>query len=74
MTGKVDDQLKIYKTLSQNRIKLLLVFVAVIVFLTLFVFFLIFVTKEKYTQCLIVGGSDGIFAIIVWKVYGHYFK
>jgi hypothetical protein len=74
MVNDVDDQIKVFKVLNHERVKFLLVGVAVAILITLFVFFLIFVTTERYKQCYIVGGSDLIFAAIITIVYKHYFK
>ncbi len=68
------EKVEVYSILLNMKIKLALVIVAIIVFLVMFGCFLLFVWKEKYMQAGIVGGTDTIFAIIILKVYNHYFK
>ena len=72
--AKVDDQIKVYKVIYHERIKLLLAIVAIGVFITLFVFFVIFVCSDEFKKAIIMGGTDTLFAIIIIKVYNHYFK
>jgi hypothetical protein len=74
MTSEINDQIRLYKVLSEERIRLFLVIIAIIVFITLFIFFLTFLCQQKYTQCKIAGSSDFVFAAIIFIVYRHYFK
>lgn len=74
MSDDLKDKLEVYKVIYHERMKLFLAFVAVLVFITLFIFFVIFVCDGKLKEAAIMGGSDFLFAIIIIKVYSHYFK
>ena len=67
------EKLQIYEVLQNMLSKALLLIVALLMFCTLFYFFIRSVLSENYIQATIFGTVDGIFAYIIIKVYNHYF-
>ena len=74
MAAPTPQQAKVFAIIQDARMKFYLAIVAVVVFLILFAAFMYFLFSEKYQQCYIAGGCDGLFAGIIFLVYRHYFS